>query len=236
MHTVTYVTRAKKRQVGQNWYTIRMNAEVVSKINTFFSKYRSQEYKKGETIIHPDEEIPYIFFLESGFVGQYSYTENGNKIAVHIFRPLSFFPIMLVLAQKTNQYYFETMTPIKVRKAPKPEVLEFIRDNSDVSWDLLQRLAMGMSGLSERITHLMFTDRYKRVVSLLIWLAKGFGEKEKEKVTIQFTITHDDIASWVNLARETASQQIETLEKKGLVIYENHHIIIPNLNKLQAEM
>ncbi|MBI3289976.1 Crp/Fnr family transcriptional regulator [Candidatus Microgenomates bacterium] len=213
-----------------------MNGVVVKKLNLFFSKYAAHEYKKGETLIRPDEDMQYIYFLENGFVGQYSFTENGNKIAIHIFKPMSFFPIMLILAGRENQYYFETITQSSIRKAPKPDVLEFLHKNTDVAWDLLERFALGLNGLAERLGHLMFTDRYKRVVALIVWLTKGFGENEGGKVIIQFPISHDNLAAWVNMARETTSRQIEVLEKKKLIEYKDHHIVIPSLKSLEKEL
>lgn len=213
-----------------------MNPGVLAKLNSFFGKYKSKNYKTGETILGPNEEIFNIYFLKTGFVGQYFFTENGNKIAVHIFKSGSFFPIMLVLAESENKYDFQAITQVEVLEAPTTEVMKFVQENEDIKSDLLVRLAFGLNGLSERLTHQMFADRYKRVVSILVWLARSFGEKNGEKVVIKFPISHDDIASWINLARETTSRQIETLESKKLIEYENHHITIPHLSMLEAEI
>ncbi|MCX6731259.1 MAG: helix-turn-helix domain-containing protein [Candidatus Roizmanbacteria bacterium] len=87
-----------------------------------------------------------------------------------------------------------------------------------------------------RIEHLVFSDAYRRVISVLLYIAKHFGEETKQGVVVDHRFTQQDIATLVGVARETASIEIGILEKKGLVKYIDHSMIFKNIKNLELEL
>jgi len=84
--------------------------------------------------------------------------------------------------------------------------------------------------------HLVFSDAYRRVVSILIYIAKHFGEVRGKSVIVHHRFTQQDIATLVGVARETAGIEIARLEKKGLLEYIDHAMIFENIALLNAEL
>lgn len=212
-----------------------MEPSVQKKLADFFSGYRPLNFKKGEILIRPADSITDIYFLKKGFVKQYTTSEDGDEVSIHIFKPTSFFPIMLALSDAENSYFFEAMNHVEVVKAPKGETLEFIKEEPEILFDLCRRFAAGLNGLAKRIDALMFESAYKRVSSLLLYLGKRFGEKKRGGILIQLTLPHKDIASWVNLTRETTSRQLEKLAKMGIITYKNRLILIKDIKMLENQ-
>lgn len=180
------------------------------------------------------DEISGIYYVKTGFIQQFINTQDGEHITLHVFRPQSFFPIMLVLSDAPNKYDFRALTDAQVYKAPREEVMDFIRKEPDVLYDLAIRLSEGINGLLERFEHEKFRGAEHKVASLLLYLAQKYGEKKSDSsVTITIPLTHTDIASWVGTQRETVSRQIEKLEKSGILAREQKSIIVHDLKKLQ---
>jgi CRP-like cAMP-binding protein len=87
-----------------------------------------------------------------------------------------------------------------------------------------------------RIEHLVFSDAYRRVISVLLYIIKHFGEKNKDGVVVHHRFTQQDIATLVGVSRETASNEISKLEKKGLIKYVDHSMKFASVRKLDSEL
>jgi len=210
-----------------------VNNEIVKKLDSFFNRYKSLSLKKGKTLYQPNDPIHSIYLLKQGLIKQYAISENGEELTINVFRPNSFFPIMLVLANQPNKYFFQAKTDVAIFKAPTKEVLEFLKLNPDVLLDLAKRFSAAILGLSTRVEELSFYQAKNRVSSLLLYLAEKFGGTKNGKTVIKLLLTHQDLASWTSLTRETVSRQLEQLSKAGLINYNRHSITILDKDKLQ---
>ncbi|HXH26266.1 MAG TPA: helix-turn-helix domain-containing protein, partial [Candidatus Acidoferrum sp.] len=52
-------------------------------------------------------------------------------------------------------------------------------------------------------------------------------------IMIDTRLTHDDIAAWVGMARETVSHQIEKLTKDHIITTSQHRVTIRDLGRLR---
>ena len=211
-----------------------MDNEIVKKLDSFFNQYKSLSLKKGKALYQPNDPIHSIYLLKQGLIKQYAISENGEVLTINVFRPNSFFPIMLILANQPNKYFFQAETDVLAFRAPTEEVMKFIIKNPDVLLDLTKRLSSAILGLSIRVEELSFNQASERISLLLLYLAERFGEKTKDSnLIIKLALTHQDLASWTSLTRETVSRQLEQLSKKGLISYNRHSITILDKDKLQ---
>lgn len=210
-----------------------MDKDVQKKLEAFFSQYKPLYYNKGDVLVRAEDPLFGIYLLKKGYIRQYVVSEDGDEITINIFRPVSFIPMMLALGEVENKYFFEAAGPVEVWRAPVDKVIKFVKSEPEVLYDLAKRFAQGLNGISQRLETIMFENAKQRVDSLLLYLAKRFGEKEGRSIVIDLNLTHKDISAWVNLTRETVSRQIEKLEKEGTISYSNHFIVVKNLSKLQ---
>lgn len=176
-----------------------------SSTRLFFKDYKMMLKEKGTVLLKPGGRIDTIYFVAKGLVRQYAVTPSGEEITVHIYRPGSFFPIVLVLAGVPNRFYFTAVSDVEVRAAPTIEVLAFLKDSPEALFDLTTRLAKAIDGLATRIEHGLPLRAHDRVRRLLAYWTKKFGDKR---------LTHKEIASWLGLSRETVSREMKKLKKK----------------------
>ncbi|PIY69492.1 hypothetical protein COY90_00375, partial [Candidatus Roizmanbacteria bacterium CG_4_10_14_0_8_um_filter_39_9] len=135
-----------------------------------------------------------------------------------------------------NIYFYEALTAVEVGRAPKEQVIGFIKDKPAIILELMSKLLGDYAETLSRIEHLVFSDAYRRVISVLLYIAKHFGEVGEKGIIVGHRFTQQDIATLVGVARETASIEIGILEKKGLVKYVDHSIIFANIKDLELEL
>jgi len=69
-----------------------MNKDKVKELETFYKQFTIRDYKKGEMLIRADDDPQGIFCLTKGYVRQYTISKTGFELALHILKPISYFP------------------------------------------------------------------------------------------------------------------------------------------------
>lgn len=202
----------------------------------FYKQFAIRNYKKGEMLIRADDDPQGIFFLKKGYVRQYTISKTGFELTLHILKPISYFPMVWAINGTPNVYFFEALTAVEVGRAPRDQVVSFIKDKPTIIFELMSELLEDYAETLTRIEHLVFSDAYRRVISVLLYIAKHFGEKKGAGIIVHHRFTQQDIATLVGSARETASNEMTKLEKKGLIKRINHDIFFENISKLNSEL
>lgn len=213
-----------------------MSKDKVAEFETFYKQFITRSYKKGEMLIRADDDPQGIFCLTSGYVRQYTISKTGFELTLHILRPISYFPMVWAVNGTQNVYYFEALTPVEVGRAPRDQVVSFIKDKPAIIFALMSELLEDYAETLTRVEHLVFSDAYRRVISILLYIAKHFGEPKGKGIIIHHRFTQQDIATLVGVARETASNEMGKLEKKGLLTHVDHSIVFENIQQLELEL
>lgn len=213
-----------------------MDDVVRDKIEKFFSQQKKQSYKKGEILIRADENPAYVYYLQEGFVKMYAISKKGDELVLNIFKPTSFFPMNSAINSTTNYYYFEAISPLVLFRAPKDKVLDLIKSNPDILYDLLSRVFKGIDGTLTRMSYLMTGNAYLRLVVEIIIQAKRFGTKMNNDLSIRIKISERDIASQAGLTRETISREMKKLKTKNLATFSRNILTITDMSKLESEL
>lgn len=213
-----------------------MDTTKTKEFEEFYKQFKIRSYKKGEMLIRADDDPQGIFCLTKGYVRQYTISKTGFELTLHILRPITYFPMVWAVNGTPNVYFFEALTPVEVGRAPRDQVVNFIKDRPKIIFELLSELIESYAETLTRMEHLVFSDAYRRVISVLIYIAKHFGEKRGRDILVHHRFTQQDIATLVGVARETASVEMAKLEKKGLIKYVDHAMVFENMVDLNSEL
>lgn len=205
-------------------------------LESFYRNFKTRLYKKGEMLIRADDDPQGIFCLTKGYVRQYTISKTGFELSLHILKPISYFPMVWAINGTPNVYFFEALTPVEVWRAPKDQVVNFIKDKPSVIFELMSELLEDYAETLTRVEHLVFSDAYRRVISVLLYIAKHFGEESGKGILVRHRFTQQDIATLVGVARETAGIEMLALEKRGLIKYIDHTILLENVKGLEQEL
>lgn len=193
-----------------------MKSAISSKISHFFGDYPVRRYSQGDIILFADNNVPMVLYVTKGKVSQYDIAENGNKAMLNIFQPPAFFPMMNAINKTPNKHFYEALTDVQLRAAPPDDVVAFLQNNPDVTYDLLARLYVGVDGLLGKITQLMAGTARARLILELSIAAQRFGVPDGDSRIVRFTETQ--LAHQTGLARETVSRELQKLRKEGYII------------------
>lgn len=213
-----------------------MNKAVIEKLDTFFSSYPTHTFKKGEIILDANESPKGVFYIEEGVIRRYFLSEKGEEITLNLHKVHSFLPMSWALANIPNIHFYEAMTPVTIRRAPKEIFLAFLRKEPDILYDLLQRVYVGMEGMWQHIESLSNGNSYMKLVTSLVTLTKRFGKEQKDGIFINLKLTETDLANVAGMARETASRELQKLKQQHIVSYDKGYITVYNLKKLEDLM
>jgi CRP-like cAMP-binding protein len=195
-------------------------------LKAFFGAHPLLTFKAGDVIIRPDDEIHFVYYVESGYVSQQVVSENGEDFILNIYRAGSYFPISLILHGVKNDCSYEALTKLTVRKAPVREVLAFMQKNPAVMEELLVRLASGLNSMASKTEALVFGTASRKVAATLYFTAQRFGKLNGQATIIDFPLTHKRIAAMTGITRETASIEMAKLKKQGILSYKGKQVKI----------
>lgn len=207
--------------------------DITQKITDFFTKYPLRQFDTRSIVIRADDRVGQVFYIVKGQVSQYDITTSGNEVVVNVFKPGAFFPMSAAINATPNPYFFEASTPLSVHVAPAADVVQFLKDNPDVTFDLLSRVYLGVDGVLRRMAHLMGGSAQSRLLFEILNAAYRFGVQQKDGSTI-IPLSEIDLARHSGLARETVNRHIQDLKSSGLVQVNNGRITVTDVTKLEA--
>lgn len=184
-------------------------------------------------MVMPGEDPAGVFYLTGGIVGQYDINQHGSKIVVNVFRAPAFFPMSWAINKTPNTFFYEALMPVAARLAPANEVVQFIKDNPDVAFDLLRRVFRGTDGLLRRLAYAAGGSARSRLAFELVVECLRFGNVGKDGV-YELHIKQDGLAARTGLARETISRELHKLEQDKLLILTPGGIRIPDVAGLES--
>ncbi|PIP63677.1 hypothetical protein CO165_03850 [Candidatus Roizmanbacteria bacterium CG_4_9_14_3_um_filter_33_18] len=105
-----------------------MTPNKIKELEVFYKQFSMRNYKKGEMLIRADDDPLGIFCLKKGYVRQYTISKTGFELTLHIVRPISYFPMVWAVNGTPNVYFFEALTEVEVGRAPREQVVDFIKN------------------------------------------------------------------------------------------------------------
>jgi CRP-like cAMP-binding protein len=212
-----------------------MDSHIYDTINGFFKEFPLVRLQKGQAVLIDGMEKPDILWMRQGIIRMYQIAEDGSEITLTFFRAPDFFPMRLYLSHRQDEYYFQAINVVTARKAPAAKVEKFLKQNPEVLFELTKNFADAITGLLLRIEQLSAQNAYHRVASFMLYLVHTFGELNKDgNYEVSLHMGHRDIASWVGVARETVSHQMERLSESSIVVVQDKKLVVLDMERLKG--
>lgn len=210
-----------------------MNPAIQRKLDGFFSKYRLIKYKKNEIIYRPGDIPDHVAYIKSGYVRLYIISEKGEELTVFLLKPFFYFTLNFAFTNTENKYYFETISPVELWRAPREDTLNFIKGDPEIMLELIRNVLDGMNDLLINIEYIITGNAEIKVAAMLYLFATRFGKKEGDQITVELTPTHYDIGGLLGMTRETVSKQMKKLKQMKITTKKGKHIVILDMAKLK---
>lgn len=212
-----------------------MPSDIADKIHHYFSQYPLRKYPKGQILVFADENPDHIFYILKGRVRKYDVSYRGDEVIINVFQPPAFFPMSWAINKTPNQFFYKTETEVELHVVPASDALQFLKDNPDVTLDLLSRLYRGLEGFYGRLVHLMSGTAGSRLLYELIIECRRFGNKQPDG-TYLLESSEGDLAARSGLSRETISREMKKIKRHGWVKIDQNGIAITDLAEMEKAL
>jgi CRP/FNR family cyclic AMP-dependent transcriptional regulator len=210
------------------------NEEQTQELINFFKKGTKLTYKKGEFVIRPGETPTHVYYIEEGLVKAYKISKYGEENMLIVRKKHEIFPLIWALTGQERGIIYQTLGPTMVWRVSHEKYLNYLQNNNNALYPLLDIVTEMYRLHSERLLNLAYRTVRERVISFLLTMSKRFGKKTKDGILIDMPLRHQDIASSINASRETASRELAYLERNGLISNKQSYITLKDTKKMRS--
>jgi CRP/FNR family cyclic AMP-dependent transcriptional regulator len=202
----------------------------------FRRKGVAMRYRKGELILHAEDVADDIFYIESGFVKVFSENNRGEEYILVVYGPGELFPLLWLPRRARRKVFYEALAPSVVLRTYSDDLEAALRASPSLSFEMIERSLEQHGVFIDRINNLQYKFARERLVCCLLYLARRFGVRAGNGYEIGLRISHQVLASNINLSRESVGRELERLVRKGMVTMHGGRIVLKDMAGLLAEL
>ena len=141
---------------------------------------------------------------------------EGKKVTFDIIGANRFFGEISSIDGKIRSANITALSDVTLGKIPYNYFRDVLLKNIDFSRGLLSECASRIRSNNQQIVHLASADSMKKTIIQLLRLSK-LRQTPQGSVKLVEGVSHEMIASFVGLSRETVTRMISASKKEGLI-------------------
>ncbi|MCC3144468.1 Crp/Fnr family transcriptional regulator [Halanaerobium sp. Z-7514] len=190
-------------------------------------------FKKGEYIFFEGEKGDKFYIIEEGQVKLIKMIANGDEQILNIFSKNDIIAEIVAFDKGNYPASAVTMSKTRVLVFEQERLEELILDHPQIAVKLLREMSHRLRRAQENVRDLALKDSSARVAGLLVFLARRYGEKKKDKIVLDLSLTQKELANMIGSSRETVSRVLAKFENQKLIKTSRKKIYIFELDKLK---
>ncbi|HBG07873.1 MAG: Crp/Fnr family transcriptional regulator [Geobacteraceae bacterium GWC2_58_44] len=193
--------------------------------------FRKKHYTKEQIVLYEEDTSSYMYLIYSGKVRVVKMNDEGKEQIITIHKRNDFFGEMTLLDGKTSPATIIAHEDAVIGLLHKKDFDEHLLTNDGIRRKIIGLLCSRLRESWEMIKILSFNaeNAQDRVVSLLGRLQELYGVKDDRGVIIDVKMTHQQMASYASVTRETMSRVLRSLEKAEVItVLDNKAILLNN--------
>jgi len=206
-------------------------------LQAFFRRHGTRrEARRGDVIVPAGATAPGMFYIEVGFVKAYVLNARGDQHLHMIYGPGEYLPPLYSGRQARRGVIYEALVACQLLEVTSVKLAAVLPSKHQLSLELLELAAEQFAISLDRINNLQYRFARERLIDCLLHLAERFGITSGTGYEIIVRVSHQALASKVNLSRESVSREIDRLVRKGLVQVRDGRIVLVDVPALRAQL
>lgn len=192
-----------------------------------------QTFRKGQHLFHAEDDANQVFYMEDGMARIYHLSPEGELtiywycVAGELFGAGG---ITGSMKQAVNSQAISTCT---VYIMLRPIFEQMLKLNPQISFNALKLMGARLRLACDTVVDMRSQKASERVALTLLRLAHNCGVPLGDHIKLDAPITHQEIANIVGTCRQTVSEVLRDLEKRGFIAQESRQIIVTDPQSLQ---
>ena len=186
-----------------------------------------RRFLKNESILLEDNTPDYMYIIYSGSVKVIQSSAEGKEHILAIHKQGDFFGEMSLLDGRTAPASVVAMENVDIGFLSKEDFKIYLLSKGNVIKELNSMLCSRLRESWLKVRVLSFTDAEQKIRAVLKLLSEQKGIKDMRGTIISLRLTHQDIADYSALSRETVTRTLDRLLKEDEIeILDNRNILV----------
>lgn len=188
-------------------------------------------YKKGAQIFAEGQRPYGLYCINQGKIKIFQTGNEGKDQIVRLAKEGDIIGYRALLSGTMYTATAEAIDEASVCFVPKEVFFGLINNEMPLSMELMKLLSLDLKRAENKITNLAQKPVRQRMAEALLFIKETYGFEE-DGITINVTLSREDIANIVGTATETAIRLISDLKAEEVVSQKGKRIQILDLFKL----
>ena len=187
-------------------------------------KLTNTNFNKDELILSKNNTSSDIFIIRSGIVKLFKIV-GDKEVILELLKEGDIFGTFLGVNISEN-IFAEAVEKSSICKLNFQIFENLIQKYPTIATSIINELSNRLNDVQKRILNVTTGKAEDMVLSELIRLAKSFGKQYEGYYVLRMKLSHQQIADFIGITRESVSHSISKLTKKGLLLKTNSLIKI----------
>ncbi len=185
-----------------------------------------RKFLKDAVIFEEGSVGDYMYLIREGQVKVTKMSDDGREKILEMLEPGDFFGDMSLLDREPRSASVKTTLACVLLALSRQDFLDLLRQNPEVSMEMLRVLSRRLRETDEQIRELLFERVEARTRRILVRMAKDPAPGDATRCTTP-PVTHQQLADLVGTSRETITRVVKDLKDSGWLSQEGKRYRVP---------
>ena len=192
----------------------------------------SVKIAKGSILFKEGDEGEHLYVIIDGKLKLGTSSGDGRENLLSILGPGEMFGELSLFDPGPRTSTATAVTDAKLLSLSHEKVIPWLKQNPEVSLQLLTRLSQRLRRTNEAVGDLVFSDVPGRVAKALIDLGDRFGKSTSEGLLVNHDLTQEELAQLVGASRETVNKALADFAGRGWLKLDGRSVLITDVDRL----
>jgi len=187
---------------------------------------------KGSILFKEGDDGEHLYVIIDGKLKLGTSSGDGRENLLSILGPGEMFGELSLFDPGPRTSTATAVTDAKLLSLSHEKVIPWLKQNPEVSLQLLTRLSQRLRRTNEAVGDLVFSDVPGRVAKALIDLGDRFGKTTAEGLLVNHDLTQEELAQLVGASRETVNKALADFAGRGWLKLDGRSVLIIDVERL----
>jgi CRP-like cAMP-binding protein len=187
---------------------------------------------KGSILFKEGDDGEHLYVIIDGKLKLGTSSGDGRENLLSILGPGEMFGELSLFDPGPRTSTATAVTDAKLLSLSHEKVIPWLKQNPEVSLQLLTRLSQRLRRTNEAVGDLVFSDVPGRVAKALIDLGDRFGKTSPEGLLVNHDLTQEELAQLVGASRETVNKALADFAGRGWLKLDGRSVLITDIERL----
>lgn len=187
---------------------------------------------KGSILFKEGDDGEHLYVIVDGKLKLGTSSGDGRENLLSILGPGEMFGELSLFDPGPRTSTATAVTDAKLLSLSHEKVIPWLKQNPEVSLQLLTRLSQRLRRTNEAVGDLVFSDVPGRVAKALIDLGDRFGKTSPEGLLVNHDLTQEELAQLVGASRETVNKALADFAGRGWLKLDGRSVLITDVERL----